>query len=440
MLDRVVERRRCPRGRPIDPDPLGQMLGRDRLARVGERDGSLDLVLELADVAGKRVRAQARHRLGRDRRHGAPRSHPIHAEEILGQRRDVPGALAERGQVDREDVKPIEEILPERAGRRLGLEVGVRRRDHAHVHAPRGRLADAPQLAFLDHAQQPELHRRRHLADLVQEDRAAVRLLEQPAAVRRRAGERAARVAEELGLQQRLRQRPAVLGDEGPGAASAVVVDQPREELLARSRLPGQQDRRVAVEHLARELGRRAQAAVGADQRVEDERARAHGGQVATGGVVGDFQLVPQPRVLAAERVALGGPADDEHEVVRLPGLRHEVVDAPGVDRFHETVDVGVRGEDDADGLRRVLLASPQQLHAGHARHPVVGDDDGDVLGAQEVQRRLAARRAHDAELRRQDRLQRVEDPDLVVDDEDGRRRHAGPDTAVTAGFLPRIS
>src|SRR5438552_9476035 len=66
MLDRVVERRRCPRGRPIDPDPLGQMLGRDRLAWVGERDGSLDLVLELADVAGKRVRAQARHRLGRD--------------------------------------------------------------------------------------------------------------------------------------------------------------------------------------------------------------------------------------------------------------------------------------------------------------------------------------------------------------------------------------
>src|SRR2546422_6738869 len=40
-------------------------LFRSRLAGVGERDGSLDLVLELADVTGKRVRAQARHRRGR---------------------------------------------------------------------------------------------------------------------------------------------------------------------------------------------------------------------------------------------------------------------------------------------------------------------------------------------------------------------------------------
>ena len=412
------------------------MLGRDRLARVGERDGSLDLVLELADVAGKRVRAQARHRLGRDRRHGAPRSHPIHAEEILGQRRDVPGALAERGQVDREDVKPIEEILPERAGRRLGLEVGVRRRDHAHVHAPRGRLADAPQLAFLDHAQQPELHRRRHLADLVQEDRAAVRLLEQPVSLRRRAGERAARVPEELGLQQRLGQRPAVLRDEVLGPAPSVVVNEPREELLARSRLTGQQHGRIAVEHLARELRRRAKAAARADQGVEAERVRAGSRQVAAHGVVGDFQLVSQPRVLAGERVALGGPADDEHEIVRLPRLRHEVVDAPGVDRFHETVDVGVCGEDDAHDIRRMLLASPQQLHSGHAGHPVVGDDNSDVRGAQDVQRRLPAGRPHDAELRREDRLERVEDPELVVDDQDGRRVH-GPARAVTPDRRP---
>src|SRR5437879_12337099 len=53
MLDRVVERRRCPRGRPIDPDPLGQMFGRDRLARIDERDASPDLVLELAAGDGQ---------------------------------------------------------------------------------------------------------------------------------------------------------------------------------------------------------------------------------------------------------------------------------------------------------------------------------------------------------------------------------------------------
>src|SRR5438445_5778864 len=45
MLDRVVEGRWCAGGRPVDPDPLGQLSGRDRLAGLGERDGALDLAL-----------------------------------------------------------------------------------------------------------------------------------------------------------------------------------------------------------------------------------------------------------------------------------------------------------------------------------------------------------------------------------------------------------
>jgi transcriptional regulator with PAS, ATPase and Fis domain len=48
------------------------VLGADRTAVVGERDGALDLVLELAHVAGKRICAQAAERLGRDRRHRSP--------------------------------------------------------------------------------------------------------------------------------------------------------------------------------------------------------------------------------------------------------------------------------------------------------------------------------------------------------------------------------
>ncbi len=80
--------------------------------------------------------------------------------------------------------------------------------------------ADAADLALLEHAQEPELHRRRHLADLVEEDRAAVRLLEEALALAGGAGEGAARVAEQLGLEQRLGERAAVLGHEAarPGA------------------------------------------------------------------------------------------------------------------------------------------------------------------------------------------------------------------------------
>ena len=54
------------------------------------------------------------------------------------------------------------------------------------------------QLALLQHPQELHLHRQRHVADLVEEERAAVRLLETPQARLLRAGERAALVAEEL--------------------------------------------------------------------------------------------------------------------------------------------------------------------------------------------------------------------------------------------------
>ncbi len=63
--------------------------------------------------------------------------------------------------------------------------------------------------ALLQHAQQARLHRQRHVADLVEEQRAAVGLLDAAdGAFLARAGEGAADVAEELGLDQVLGNRP----------------------------------------------------------------------------------------------------------------------------------------------------------------------------------------------------------------------------------------
>ncbi len=74
--------------------------------------------------------------------------------------------------------------------------------------------ADAADLALLQHAQQLALHAGRHLADLVEEQRAAVGDLEQAARVVLGAGEGAARVAEQRRFEQRLRDRGAVFADE----------------------------------------------------------------------------------------------------------------------------------------------------------------------------------------------------------------------------------
>ena len=69
-------------------------------------------------------------------------------------------------------------------------------------------IADAADLALLQHAQQLRLQRERQLADLVEKQRAAVGFLEQPGLVAHRIGERAAHVTEQLGLEQRAPESP----------------------------------------------------------------------------------------------------------------------------------------------------------------------------------------------------------------------------------------
>ena len=73
-----------------------------------------------------------------------------------------------------------------------------------HVDLERRRAADPLELALLEDAQQLRLDRERQLADLVEEQRAAVGPLEAARPLAVGAGEGAALVAEQLGLEQRL--------------------------------------------------------------------------------------------------------------------------------------------------------------------------------------------------------------------------------------------
>ena len=114
------------------------------------------------------------------------------------------------GMRDRDHVQAVEEVLAEAARRDLGGEVLVRGRDHAHVDLHDPIAADGPHLAILQHAQELHLERRAHLGDLVEEDGAAVRELEQAGARPGGAGEGAALVAEHLGLEQLARDGAAV--------------------------------------------------------------------------------------------------------------------------------------------------------------------------------------------------------------------------------------
>src|SRR5205085_8868500 len=123
----------------------------------------------------------------------------------------------------------------------LLLEVLVRRRDDADVHFHGARRAEALDFAFLEHAQDLGLRLRAHVADLVEEDRAAVALLELADLLLRCAGERSLLVAEELRLDQLLGNRRAVHLHEALAAAQAVAMNGPRDQLFADAAFTGDQ-------------------------------------------------------------------------------------------------------------------------------------------------------------------------------------------------------
>ena len=333
--------------------------------------------------------------------------------EVRGEERHVLPPLPKRRDPDRHHREPVVQVLAEAALRDGAAEVLVRRRDHADVHLDRRRLAHPADLALLQRAQELRLEAGRGLADLVDEEGAAVRLLEHAAPGPDRAGEGAPRVAEELGLEERLGDRGAVHGHERLVPAAARDVDRPRDELLAGAGLPGDEHGRVggrdahdAVEHLAHRRG-------AADDVLE---------------AVALAELAGEEAHLAEQPALLEGLRDAEEELVLLERLREEVVGALP-DGVHGGLDRPVGGHHDDLGLRGDALGGAQHLHPVDARHAEIRQDDVERLSLDPLHR-------HRAVLRLLDRVPRLPEHDrggrahvlLVVDDEDlaGRGNAAG--------------
>ena len=179
---RAARRRRRWRGcaaRPARPaDGQRQVLGADRRA-VAEHHGALDAVLQLAHVAGPAVRARAAPRpRPRARARGLPCLRAVERRGSARASRAMSSAPRSRsgGSDDLHHLDAVVEVLAERAARRPSPRGrGGSRRPRARRRVMRPRAADALELAVLQEAQELALQRQRQLADLVEEERAAVR-------------------------------------------------------------------------------------------------------------------------------------------------------------------------------------------------------------------------------------------------------------------------
>ena len=194
------------------------------------------------------------------------------------------------------------------------------------------------------------------LADLVEEERAAVGDLEEALPVGIGAGEGPLAVAEQLALDEVLRQGPAIDGDEGTVRPSALVVQVAGDQFLARAGL--------AQDH---------HGGVGRGDGLDQAADLLHGGGLADqhGRAFGGLQAGLQRGGLVRHVAALGDAGEDDLELGPLARLG-QVVEGPQPQGLHGRVDRGVAGQDDDLRLGADLADLAQDLDAGEPGHPQI--------------------------------------------------------------------
>ena len=169
------------------------------------------------------------------------------AQEMFGQQHDVVAALAQRRQLERHDVEPEVQIFAKPLRPHEFGQLLVRGGQHADVGVNRSAAADADDCFFFQHAEQFGLAGEAHVADFVEEQRAAGGQFEFAGARFVGVGERAFFVAEEFAFEQRFGERGAVHGDERVLAAAAAEVDRPGDDFLAGAVFAEDQHRQIGV-------------------------------------------------------------------------------------------------------------------------------------------------------------------------------------------------
>jgi hypothetical protein len=221
--------------------------------------------------------------------------------------------------------------------------------------------------------QQLGLDAGRHFPDLVQEERAAVRHAEESGRPHG-PGEGPLLVAEQLALDDRLRKRPAIHGNEFAVRTRARGVNGPGNELLAGPALAG--DQHVALV---------------ATKAVDRARQRAHLRRVSheLRGRRAHLQLlfelpVATDQAPALDRLAHRGP-DAVHVVERLG----QVVEGTAPDAAHGAFDAGVPGHHDHLHLGPLALPALQQLEPTGTTEEQVQKHDVEVRIGEGGRRRL---------------------------------------------------
>ena len=277
------------------------------------------------------------------------------------------------------------------------------RREHADVDVVDPIAAHRAHIAELQHAQQLGLQAEGHVADLVEQQRAAVGLGEETLPGLNRAREAPLRVAEDLALEQLVGNGGRVDCDERPGRPRAARMDRSRDELLANARLAGDED-----------------GGGGACDEVDLGLQHAHGRPISDEGHVGRARSrLGQADALDGVLPRVDGAGDDGLELGEIERL-DRVAERAALDGVDGLVHPAGCGDHDHGKGGMTHLEPIEQLEPIHAIHAHVAHHRVERLPVHELESRSRAR-GHfaDMTIAREKGAQSLAHVAVVVDDEE---------------------
>ncbi len=175
-------------------------------------------------------------------------------QQMIRQQRNILRALMQRRNFQADHIQAVEEIFTELLSLHRFRQIAMGGGKDAHVDIKVAVAAQRTHLTLLQHAQQLNLQRLRHIADFIEKQRTALRRLKQPFARADRAGKRAFGVSEQFRFQQLLRQRAAVDSDKRLAGARTGGMDRFRQHLFSCAALSIDQHADVRLRHHVRLL------------------------------------------------------------------------------------------------------------------------------------------------------------------------------------------
>jgi hypothetical protein len=209
---------------------------------IGEEYRPLKDIVELADVARPRIGHHGLARFQGESLQGQRIVCAYTAEKILGQKQDVLRPFPEWRKAYRNDGETMVKVLPKLTGADGSLQIHVGGTDDPRVGGLVIGPPESPDTVLLDGGEELRLKWRREQRDLVEEDRAAMRCLEEPGLGPTGVGEGPSLIAEQLGFEKCLWYSGAVHVDERSLASRTETVDEASEKPFTSTSFPLEKD------------------------------------------------------------------------------------------------------------------------------------------------------------------------------------------------------